>query len=164
KDAGSSWDFGMDRPFLAKAEHDILTLAGVNIATGMGGEWIYAGTELGLTRVPDCFCRWQGVEEADPMAGLVNGKVAVTEQSLPEGQALLSLAVAPSVPATLFAGLQTGVWNSTDVGLNWAQVSDHPAPHLAVNPTEPNHVIAAADGAILSSRDGGITWSAPAAA
>ena len=98
------------------------------------------------------------------MAGLVKGKVAAPALSLPDGQALLSLALAPSVPATLFAGLQTGVWKSTDAGLNWAQVFDHPAPHLAVNPTDPNHVIAAADGAILSSRDGGITWSAPAAA
>ena len=164
KDAGDSWDFVMDRPYLAHAEHDILTLAGVNIATGMGGEWIYAGTDLGLTRVPDCFCRWQGVDEADPMAGLVKGQAAVAAKPLPGGQALLSLALAPSVSATLFAGLQSGVWKSTDAGLNWAQVSDHAAPHLAVNPTDPNHVIAAADGAILSSRDGGTTWSAPAAA
>lgn len=164
KDAGDSWDFVMDRPYLAKAEHDILTLAGVNIATGMGGEWIYAGTELGLTRVPDCFCRWQGVDDPDAMAALVKGKATAPAQPLPKGQGLLSLALAPATPATLFAGLMSGVWKSTDAGLNWAQVSDHPAPHLAVNPTDPNHIIAAADGAILSSRDGGITWSAPAAA
>ena len=164
KDAGGSWDFVMDRPYLAKAEHDILTLAGVNIASGMGGEWVYAGTELGLTRVPDCFCRWQGVEDPDALAALVNKTPTVPAQPLPAGQPLLSLALAASVPATLFAGLQSGVWKSTDAGLIWAQVSDHPAPHLAVNPTDPNHVIAAADGAILSSRDGGLTWSAPAAA
>ena len=163
KDAGDSWDFVMDRPYLAKAERDVLTLASVNIATGMGGDWIYAGTDLGLIRVPDCFCRWQGVDDPEAMAALVKGQPTAPAQPLPEGQALLSLALAPTSPETLYAGLQSGVWKSTDAGLRWAQVSDHPAPHLAVNPTDPNHVIAAADGAILSSRDGGVTWSAPAA-
>ena len=164
KDAGGNWEFVMDRPYLAHAEHDILTLAGVNIASGMGGEWVYAGTDLGLTRVPDCFCRWQGVEDPDAMAALVKGTPTVPARPLPDGQALLSLVLAPQVPETLFAGLKSGLWKSNDAGLTWAQVSDHPAPHLAVNPTDPNHVIAATDGAILSSRDGGLTWSAPAAA
>ena len=164
KDNGSSWEFVMDRPYLAKAERDVLTLASVNIATGMGGDWIYAGTERGLIRVPDCFCRWQGVDDPDAMAALAEGKQAAPAQPLPDGQALLSLALAPSAPSTLYAGLQAGVWKSADAGLRWAQISGHPAPHLAVNPTDPNHVIAATDGAILSSRDGGITWSAPAAA
>lgn len=39
-------------------ERNLTALASVDVATGMGGSWIYAGTELGLTRVPDRSRRW----------------------------------------------------------------------------------------------------------
>ena len=53
-----------------------------------------------------------------------------------------------------------------DSGATWQLVSKAlAAPILAVNPQDPNHVVAAdAGGAMLSSRDGGITWAAPSAA
>ncbi len=57
EDAGQSWTFVMDRPWLADAERDPMALASVDLASGMGGIWLYAATEAGLTRVPDCFCR-----------------------------------------------------------------------------------------------------------
>jgi ligand-binding sensor domain-containing protein len=34
---------------------DVRTLQSVNISTGMGGIWLYAGTAGGLFRSPDCF-------------------------------------------------------------------------------------------------------------
>ena len=34
---------------------DVRTLQSVNIPTGMGGIWLYAGTADGLSRSPDCF-------------------------------------------------------------------------------------------------------------
>jgi len=37
------------------ANPDIRTLQSVNIPTGMGGIWLYAGTADGLFRSPDCF-------------------------------------------------------------------------------------------------------------
>ncbi|MDV4146746.1 hypothetical protein [Shimia sp. FJ5] len=57
----------MDRPWLDDAERDPLALASVELETGMGGIWIYAGTEVGLARVPDCFCRWQDVQPGNAM-------------------------------------------------------------------------------------------------
>ncbi|MCB1468282.1 MAG: exo-alpha-sialidase [Rhizobiaceae bacterium] len=77
ENAGRSWALAMDRPWLKDAERDLTALASVDLATGMGGIWIYAGTELGLTRVPDCFCRWQDVQPGDAMDALVSGKPAL---------------------------------------------------------------------------------------
>ncbi len=37
------------------ANPDVRTLQSVNIPTGMGGIWLYAGTADGLFRSPDCF-------------------------------------------------------------------------------------------------------------
>ncbi len=37
------------------ANPDVRTLQSVNILTGMGGIWLYAGTADGLFRSPDCF-------------------------------------------------------------------------------------------------------------
>ena len=34
---------------------EVKVLASVNIPTGMGGIWLYAGTAEGLQRNPDCF-------------------------------------------------------------------------------------------------------------
>ncbi len=72
-DAGESWAFVMDRPYLDGTEQDVLSLISVGGPTGMGGIWLYAGTQLGLIRVPDCFCRWQDVTAGDAMDALVAG-------------------------------------------------------------------------------------------
>ena len=47
-DAGESWEFVMDRPYLNGAEREVLTLASVGNPTGMGGIWLYAGTDAGM--------------------------------------------------------------------------------------------------------------------
>ncbi len=91
EDAGESWSFVMDRPWIAEAEREVLALASVNLASGMGGIWIYAGTETGLTRVPDCFCRWQDVVAGDAMDALVSGAAPTPEAPLPEGEPVLAL-------------------------------------------------------------------------
>ncbi|MDP3958792.1 MAG: hypothetical protein Q8Q26_01700 [Pseudorhodobacter sp.] len=77
EDAGAVWPFVMDRPWIIEAEREVLALASVNLASGMGGIWIYAGTGQGLTRVPDCFCRWQDVVAGDAMDALVAGSAPV---------------------------------------------------------------------------------------
>ncbi|MDP2739607.1 MAG: hypothetical protein Q8O82_13135 [Pseudorhodobacter sp.] len=84
-DAGATWAFAMDRPWIAEAEREVLALASVNLASGMGGIWIYAGTGRGLTRVPDCFCRWQDVVAGDAMDALVadNAPVPVGREPIP---------------------------------------------------------------------------------
>jgi hypothetical protein len=163
EDAGQSWAFVMDRPWLAEAERDPLTLASVDLATGMGGIWIYAGTESGLTRVPDCFCRWQDVQPGDAMDALVSGDAPPPEAPLPAGEPIRALAGAPSAPETLYAALPSGIWASRDAGVVWSRAAEGDAAAVAVHPVDPDHVVAALDGDLRQSRDGGATWTAYAA-
>ena len=162
-DAGDTWEFVMDRPFLDAAEREVLTLVSVNSATGMGGVWLYAGTERGLTRVPDCFCRWQNVQPGDAMDELTAGAAPMAGNPLPAGEPLRSLALAPQVPDVIYAALPSGIWKSTNAGVSWAKTGDAVAQCLAVDPSDQNHVVAAVGGGIVLSRDGGATWSAFAA-
>ncbi|HET7408643.1 MAG TPA: exo-alpha-sialidase [Paracoccaceae bacterium] len=161
RDAGQRWEFAMDRPFADGAERDLLTLASVNAETGMGGIWIYAGTETGITRLPDCFCRWQDVRPGNAMDALVLGDALPPEKPLPESEPVRSLAVAPQEPAVLYAGLPSGIWKSSDAGVTWAKVNSADTRRLAVDPSNPLHVLAATAGGLLISRDGGLTWTAP---
>lgn len=168
KDGGKTWEFAMDRPLVDKTEADVQTLASVGSLSGMGGYWVYAGTAKGVSRVPDCFCRWQTLESAGAMEVSTSAaKPAPTDPALRLPHlAVSSLTLAPSVPEVLFAGLPSGIWKTTDSGATWALVSEALAtPILAVDPNEPNHVVATdAGGTMLSSRDGGATWAAPSAA
>lgn len=160
EDAGQSWAFAMDRPWLADAERDLTALASVDLATGMGGIWIYAGTGLGLTRVPDCFCRWQDVQPGDAMDALVSGKPAPTEAPLPEGETIDALVSAASLPARLYAALPSGIWKSQDAGVVWSQKSNTRALAVAVHPTDADHVVAITGGGLARSRDAGANWTA----
>lgn len=160
EDAGDSWSFVMDRPWIAEAAHDVLTLASVDLATGMGGIWIYAGTDQGLIRLPDCFCRWQDVAAGDAMDALIAGKPPAPEAPLPRGVPVLALASARSAPGRLIAALPSGLWASTDGGAIWAQAADHRATALAIHPTEANRIAAATQDGPIYSHDGGATWAA----
>ena len=167
KDGAKTWEFAMDRPLVDKAEVDIQVLASVGTLSGMGGYWVYVGTSKGVSKVPDCFCRWSSVESGGAMAVSSSAaKAAIIDpaQRLPHLSAT-SLVLAPSVPDVLFAGLPSGIWKTTDSGATWALVNAALAqPYLAIDPNEPNHIVAAtSDGTMLSSPDSGVTWAAPAA-
>lgn len=159
QDAAQSWEFVMDRPFIEATERNVLSLASVNDPTGMGGIWIYAGTEIGVTRVPDCFCRWQGVQSGDAMDALVAGREPTAEVPLPKGEPVQSLATTAQMPQMIFAGLPSGIWKTSDAGVTWAHVSDAVQPRIAINPADPNQVVAITKGETLISRDGGQKWS-----
>lgn len=161
EDAGATWSLAMDRPWVEEAERDLLALASVDSPSGMGGIWIYAGTEVGLTRVPDCFCRWQDVQPGDAMDALVAGEQPAPTSPLPAGDAVLDLALAPAAPELIHAATSSGLWRSEDAGVNWARTSDAAAQALAVDPTDPNHIIAVTERGILASRDGGLSWAEP---
>ncbi len=158
-DAGETWEFVMDRPYLDGAEHDVLSLASVGNPSGMGGIWLYAGTQAGLTRVPDCFCRWQDIMVDNAMDALAAGKPPSPTAPLPEGEPVAILASALDAPTHLYAGLERGLWASTDAGVNWARVSEGPINALAVNPADPLHLVAVRAGGLAVSRDGGVTWT-----
>ena len=158
QDAGESWEFVMDRPFLGGAEREVLALVSVGNPTGMGGIWLYAGTDAGLTRVPDCFCRWQDVTAGDAMDALAAGKTPPSAEALPEEQPVSHLALSPKAPERLYAGLESGLWTSTDAGVNWALFAPGKVDALAVNPADPQHIAAVRDGILTVSRDGGMTF------
>ncbi|QIK42513.1 exo-alpha-sialidase (plasmid) [Pontibrevibacter nitratireducens] len=160
EDAGASWALAMDRPWLDAAERDPLTLASVDLDTGMGGIWIYAGTEKGLTRVPDCFCRWQDVQPGNAMDALVAGDAPPAEAPLPTGEPVLSLASALTAPSKLYAALPSGVWASQDGGVVWTHKAEGQGRAVALHPRDENHVAAILDGTLRLSRDGGATWTA----
>lgn len=160
EDAGESWRFVMDRPWIADTEREVLALASVDLASGMGGIWIYAGTDRGLTRVPDCFCRWQDVVAGDAMDALVAGAPPAPEAPLPEGEPVTGLVSALSAPERLIAALPSGLWASADGGVNWARRSGHVAIALAVHPTDPSRIAAATSDGVLLSHDGGASWAA----
>lgn len=159
EDAGASWSFAMDRPWLEDAERNVFSLASVDLATGMGGIWIYAGTEMGLTRVPDCFCRWQDVQAGDAMDALVSGVSPITEVPLPQGEPIYSLISAASTPSKLFAALQSGIWASEDAGVIWEKRSIVDARAIAVHPKNAKHLAALTEDGVIQSQDGGITWA-----
>jgi hypothetical protein len=153
----------MDRPWLNDAERDLLALVSVDLATGMGGIWIYAGTPVGLIRVPDCFCRWQDVQPGNAMDALVSGDAPPSQAPLPGGEPIHALASAPSAPETVYAALPSGVWTSRDGGVVWSQLADRFASAVAVHPANADHIVAALDGGLMQSHNGGATWSALAA-
>jgi photosystem II stability/assembly factor-like uncharacterized protein len=159
EDAGAHWEFVMDRPYLNGAEHDVLGLVSVGNPTGMGGIWLYAGTAAGLTRVPDCFCRWQDVTAGDAMDALAAGETPAAAEPLPAGVPVRSLALSPEAPERIYAGLESGLWASTDAGVNWSLVSPEPVSALAVDPADPLHIVAAHAGGLDVSRDGGARWT-----
>lgn len=160
EDAGRSWVLAMDRPWLADAERELTALASVDLATGMGGIWIYAVTELGLTRVPDCFCRWQDVQPGDAMDALVSGTPPAPEKPLPAGEPILALVSAASLPMRLYAVLPSGIWVSGDAGVVWAQRSTVRAEAVAVHTENADHVAALTGDGLIQSLDGGMTWTA----
>lgn len=164
EDTGRSWSFAMDRPWLADAERDLTALTSVELATGMGGIWLYAGTDIGLTRVPDCFCRWQDVQPGDAMDALVSGSSSPPEAPLPQGARIDALVSAASLPTRLYAGLPSGIWVSDDAGVVWSQRSSTRAEAIAVHPANADDVVIITPGGLTRSSDGGMTWTAVAPA
>ena len=167
KDGAKSWEFAMDRPLVDKVEVDVQAIASVGSLSGMGGYWVYAGTSKGVSKVPDCFCRWSPLESTGTMDALAKGAkpAPIDPASRLPHLSVGSLVATPSTPEVLFAGLPSGIWKTADSGATWALVNAKlAAPLLAVNPQRPNHIVAVdASGTMLSSRDGGVTWAAPAA-
>ncbi|NDV50031.1 exo-alpha-sialidase [Yangia sp. PrR003] len=158
EDAGATWSLAMDRPWLDDAERDPLALASVELETGMGGIWIYAGTEVGLARVPDCFCRWQDVRPGNAMDSLVAGEAPPSEAPLPGGEPILSLASAPSAPEVMYAALPSGLWASQDGGVIWQKRASKAATTVAVHSRNETYIAALLGGILKISRDGGATW------
>jgi photosystem II stability/assembly factor-like uncharacterized protein len=82
---------------------------------------------------------------------------------LPDDAAVLDLSIDPRDPQAVWAGTQTGLYHSSDGGLEWRSVSQLPAAGrvsaVAVDPSSPGHLLAALDRVGLwQSTDSGATW------
>jgi photosystem II stability/assembly factor-like uncharacterized protein len=81
------------------------------------------------------------------------------------GAQVRDIAVDPTAAGRVFAAARSGLFVSTDGGDDWVGLSYPPAASLewyvvAVDPTDPQHVLAANNwnGVILQSHDGGRVW------
>jgi photosystem II stability/assembly factor-like uncharacterized protein len=81
------------------------------------------------------------------------------------GAQVRDIAVDPTAAGRVFAAARSGLFLSTDGGEDWAGLNYPPAASLewyvvAVDPTDPQHVLAANnwEGVILQSHDGGRAW------
>jgi photosystem II stability/assembly factor-like uncharacterized protein len=79
------------------------------------------------------------------------------------GVGVLTLAIDPQTPTTLYAGTNSGVYKSTDGGATW-NPSDlaGAVSSLAIDPLTPAIIYAGVYDAIQKSTDGGASWSATA--
>lgn len=139
ENAGESWGRVDDGP----KDQEIRSLASVNLPTGMGGIWLYAGTDAGALKSPDCFCGWD----------------KLLNEGLPSGR-VYSISADNNNPGTVYAGLRDGVYKTVDEGKTWRQITDLPEDTIvAVHPNDPNIVYAVgSDGKLFVSNDAGENW------
>lgn len=141
KNGGESWSRVDDGP----KDQEIRSLASVNLPTGMGGIWLYAGTDAGALKSPDCFCGWDKL----PNKGLPPGRV-------------YSISADNNNPGTVYAGLRDGVYKTADEGKMWRYLTDLLEDAVvAVHPNNSNVVYAVgSEGTLFVSNDAGETWKA----
>ncbi len=121
-----------------------------------GGAVIYVGcsNQLGIFKSTDHGDSWVQVNVGLPLFG--GGLVPV-----------LSLAVDPGDPQTVWAGTQYGggIVRSTDGGLNWQVMGlteDNFVFAVGVSPADGDEILAGGgfwEGALYRSTDGGLSWS-----
>ncbi len=143
-DAGDSWQRVSDGP----KDQEIRSLASVGYPTEMGGIWLYAGLDTGVTKSPDCFCGWDNL----------------ANDGLPDNQRVYSIAADPNDFQALYAGTREGVFKTDDAGATWRLVKAGIADAvITINATDAQQVYAvSSDGELWHSRDAGSSWVAVA--
>ena len=150
-DGGASWQLAR-QPLPAGSASHVTALA-----VPRSGGIVYAGTGDGVFKSVDGGLSWRPAS-----------------QGLPPG-AILALAVAPSDPKTVYAGVNNNsdkaVYRSTDGGGSWRRTAGPPLPGpgpeggsvlaLAVSPASPRTVWAGTDSSgLFLTTDGGAHWTA----
>jgi photosystem II stability/assembly factor-like uncharacterized protein len=149
-DRGASWQLAR-QPLPAGDASHVKALA-----VARTGGIVYAGTGAGVYKSVDGALSWRPAS-----------------QGLPPG-AILALAVAPSDPKTVYAGVNNNsdkaVYRSTDGGGAWRRTAGPPLPRpgpeggsvlaLAVSPASPRTVWAGTDpSGLFLTTDGGAHWT-----
>jgi cysteine-rich repeat protein len=87
----------------------------------------------------------------------------------PQGGSILSLAIDPTSPQTVYAGTNGGVFKSTDGGSSWSTASkgltdsgitETYVQELAIDPSSPQTLYAGMFRGVFKSTDGGASWDA----
>jgi photosystem II stability/assembly factor-like uncharacterized protein len=142
RDGGATWD-SLGFPSIAVIVYGVL-------ADPFDSHTLWAGTSSGLFLSRDRGTTWQQVPTPAPA-----------------GHALESLALDPTTPGTILAGLhslddldQGELLRSTDSGATWTvSLRDVAVRALVFDPATPGSVYAGGDRfGVLLSRDGGATW------
>ncbi len=137
-DGGRTW-----QPMPGEAPRDVIALA----AAGGSPETLYVGSaQSGVVKTTDGGQRF--TRAADGLGA----------------RPVLALAVDPTARQTVYAGLDGGLYKSTDGGASWRKLpfpGDN-AVALAVSPVRPNVLLAISvkdrRGLVFRSEDGGATW------
>jgi photosystem II stability/assembly factor-like uncharacterized protein len=137
-DGGASWS----RIFTAP-QGDLWSLA-IDPASSAN---LYAGTYSGAV--------WRTTDAGDHWAAATESPLASTSVNV--------IALAASVPATVYVGASTGIFRSSDGAQTWTHltlgvrnISVYP---LAVDPTASSTIYAAVGGAVTKTTDGGVHWA-----
>ncbi len=118
------------------------------LAAAPNGEFLYAAGD-GVFRSNDGGARW------------------IAADGLSESRGVLSIAVDPATPSTLYASTFAGLFRSTDAGLSWVPVwTDQVVYVIAVDAASPRTLYAGTgpmsngnDSSVFKSTDGGANWT-----
>ena len=95
-------------------------------------------------------------------ATVADAEAGVWKSVGPYGGPVNAIAIDPSTPTTLYAGMSAGVFKSIDSGATWAAANTgltFKISALAINPTTPAILYAGAGGGVFKSTDAGGTWA-----
>lgn len=171
RDGGSTWEntalSGEDAMNLGRAEQGALLTAGHNVyarSTDGGETW----RPLEPDGLPHLDIHGFAIDPSNrrTMYVALAGEGLYRSDDGGQGYRLVSREVGPAVMALavtpagrLLAGdLEKGLMVSDDGGRSWKQTLAAGVLGLAVNPDEPEHILAAGQPGVLLSRDGGKSW------
>ncbi|MFB7503355.1 MULTISPECIES: WD40/YVTN/BNR-like repeat-containing protein [Streptomyces] len=87
-----------------------------------------------------------------------DGGMTLRLHPLAQGEGVTSLAVDPRASGALWVGDMTGLYRSTDYGEEAVKVFDGAVDRVAVDPSDPDHVVAVGEHMLKVSQDGGKTF------
>jgi photosystem II stability/assembly factor-like uncharacterized protein len=166
--------------FQPSGEVFIGTWQGIYESTDGGGEWLQRNRGIQYINTPAILfvydmsalsadpsnqnTMYAGTETGHDVYKTMNGGKSWMEAraGLPHQQGVNALAINPSDPKVLYAGMTKGLFQSTSGGNSWVRRDiGSPAPPvfaLAINPRRPSTVYAATTNGVIRSLDNGATW------
>ncbi len=165
QDGGASWQVRMSlEPIKNELQMDDLEgqATGVIVFAPSDPSVVYAGFCYdGCSMMHDPLCNW-------PSAGVFVSHDGGTTWQRTEDERIrdvgvLDLAVDPTDAPVVYAAAATGLFKTTDGGETWTPLTGLPEGlpfrAVAVNPDDPQHVLAGIEGVgVYVSADGGTTW------